>query len=100
LQLLAPEEEWTRMKDHLSLSPQQYLSRSQTLLAPLIHPTKASPKGTENGHAAPKTSSKTKSSSLLALGVPEVEQDYRPAVEIAKPSARFGLLLVGSTAMR
>jgi len=34
--------------------------------------------------------------SLLFLGQPQVEKEFRPVMEFAKPSIRFGLLLVDS----
>jgi hypothetical protein len=79
-------------------SIQRYLARSQSLLAPLLQPSLPV---LENGHleAAMPSKTKTKSSSLLLLGQPEAEHDYRPAMETAKPSARFGMLPVGSTSL-
>lgn len=42
----------------------------------------------------------SKSSTLLQLGLPTVDTQYQPAFEMVKPSARFGLLLVGSSVKR
>ena len=67
----------------------------QLLLAPLL----------DKPQSSPPSSKKMKSSSasaapnvLLSLGAPSQdgqEQGFVPALELAKPTQRFGLLLVG-----
>ncbi|KAJ7705997.1 hypothetical protein B0H17DRAFT_1192554 [Mycena rosella] len=66
-----------------------YLARTQTLFAALL--PLASPMRTLNTSA-------DKFAPLLPFGSPELEQQFQPAVELAKPSSRFGLLLVGTAA--
>ena len=36
--------------------------------------------------------------SLLLYGIPLSDKQFKPALELAQPSSRFGLLLVGGTA--
>lgn len=68
----------------------------QLLLAPLLDKPQSSP------HSSQKTKSSyatVASSVLLSLGDPSQdgqEQGFVPALELAKPTQRFGLLLVGS----
>ncbi|OBZ79452.1 hypothetical protein A0H81_01207 [Grifola frondosa] len=69
---------------------QQYLSRTQVLLAPLLPPP-AMPTPTSPVKGKPE-----KPASLLYHGVPVVDQQFESAVELVKPSPRFGLLLVGA----
>ncbi|KIK70711.1 hypothetical protein GYMLUDRAFT_65924 [Collybiopsis luxurians FD-317 M1] len=57
------------------------LARTQTILAPVLPYTA-------------KSASSDRSTALLPLGVPSSEQEYRTAVEVARPSSRFALLLV------
>lgn len=64
------------------------LTRSQTLFSALLPlppdpPSSADPVG--------------KGSCLLPHGLPSLDQQFQPAFDLAKPTARFGLLLVGST---
>ena len=56
-----------------------YLARVQVLLAGLL-PACEGAKG-----------------ELLRYGTPAVGQEFQPALELAKPGARFGLLLVGGS---
>ncbi|KAI0095095.1 hypothetical protein BDY19DRAFT_988865 [Irpex rosettiformis] len=75
------ETEWPpNARESLS----QCLTRSQVLLGLLLPPP------------APLTEH-SKSSTLLFLGVPTVDTQYQSAFELVQPSARFGLLLVGSS---
>jgi len=72
----------------------EYLSRMQIILSPLfpppgVHFTTHSAKGKSNI-----------SSALLCYAPPTVEQQFQPALELVKPSARFGLLLVGNSTTR
>ncbi|KAI0778364.1 hypothetical protein BD413DRAFT_465008 [Trametes elegans] len=73
-------------------STQEYLHKTQILLAGLLPPRPLA--GSE---PLPKTD---KPSSLLLFGVPGAEQGFEPAVELVKPPPRFGLLLVGGAALR
>ncbi|KAF8516129.1 hypothetical protein BU17DRAFT_67552 [Hysterangium stoloniferum] len=98
LQSVAPEGVFPALLDHIDHTIKQFLLRSQTLLAPLVAEDLSQQNGHENGHAG--AAAKIKSTPLLPFGVPSADQDYRAAVETVKPSARFGLLLVGSTAVR
>ncbi|KAH9932407.1 hypothetical protein B0H21DRAFT_780985 [Amylocystis lapponica] len=83
----------TTSQQNLESALQDHLSRTQTLLAPLL------PLPTSPTTSTRKTKTE-KSTSLLHHGLPMVEQQFQPAVELVKPSPRFGLLLVGSTAVR
>ncbi|KAA1467989.1 hypothetical protein DENSPDRAFT_927011 [Dentipellis sp. KUC8613] len=70
-------------------TPWDDVLRTQLLLAPLLPPN------------IPKKAGKDgKLSTLLPLGTPVVEQKVQPAMELVKPAPRFGLLLVGSSAVR
>ncbi|KAI0706115.1 hypothetical protein BC835DRAFT_1260582 [Cytidiella melzeri] len=75
------------VRDGLSES----LSRSQILLGLLLPPKISQSSAVPEHH---------KSSSLLQLGLPAVDAQYQPAFDLVKPSARFGLLLVGSSVTR
>ncbi|KAJ7103347.1 hypothetical protein B0H15DRAFT_926631 [Mycena belliarum] len=66
-----------------------YLTRTQTLFAALL--PLASPMRTPDKSA-------DKFAPLLPWGSPALDQQFQPAVELAKPSSRFGLLLVGTAA--
>ena len=63
----------------LERSAAAYLARVQVLLAGLL-PAR---EGAKN--------------ELLRYGTPAVGQEFQPALELAKPGARFGLLLVGGS---
>ncbi|KAJ7808224.1 hypothetical protein B0H14DRAFT_3482501 [Mycena olivaceomarginata] len=65
-----------------------YLARTQTLFAVLLPPQ--SPMRPLN--------SADKFAPLLPWGSPALDQQFQPAVELAKASSRFGLLLVGTSA--
>ncbi|KAI0347787.1 hypothetical protein BDW22DRAFT_1319545 [Trametopsis cervina] len=69
----------------------EWLSRVQVLFGLLLPATVPPPAAVVD---------QGKPSSLLQLGVPLVETQYQPAFDLVKPSARFGLLLVGSSAAR
>ncbi|KAJ7225342.1 Vps51/Vps67 domain-containing protein [Mycena pura] len=84
------EQGGIQMEDRWKDASADYLARTQTLLAtllPLQSPMRAS-----------ESSSTDKLVPLLSFGSPAVDQQFQPAVELAKPSSRFGLLLVGTTA--
>ncbi|KAJ6604838.1 hypothetical protein DFH09DRAFT_898123 [Mycena vulgaris] len=66
-----------------------YLARTQTLFAALL--PLPSPMRTADTSA-------DKFASLLLFGSPALDQQFQPVVELAKPSSRFGLLLVGPSA--
>lgn len=61
------------------------LSRMQTLLAILL-PQKLPP--------ITKLDSEEKLAALLPFGTPLIEQQFQPAIDVVKPKARFGLLLI------
>ncbi|KAG5650993.1 hypothetical protein H0H81_010293 [Sphagnurus paluster] len=71
--------------DDLHRSASESLARTQTLLAILL-PFRSS---------IPLSESADKFSALLPFGIPPVEHEFHPALELAKPTSRFGLLLVG-----
>ncbi|KAI0068134.1 hypothetical protein BV25DRAFT_1793601 [Artomyces pyxidatus] len=71
-----------------------FVSRSQILFAPLLPP---SPPPTQS---IKPTQKDRRSDGLLLFGMPAVEQQVQPAMELVKPGPRFGLLLVGSTSIR
>ncbi|KAJ6520000.1 Vps51/Vps67 domain-containing protein [Mycena sanguinolenta] len=64
-----------------------YLARTQTLFAALLAPQ--SPLRALDSTA-------DKFAPLLPCGAPALDQPFQPAVELAKASSRFGLLLVGA----
>ncbi|KAJ6575299.1 hypothetical protein B0H19DRAFT_933515 [Mycena capillaripes] len=66
-----------------------YLARTQTLFAALL-PLQSSMRIMD--------SSADKFAPLLPFGSPALDQQFQPAVELAKASSRFGLLLVGTSA--
>ncbi|RDB29071.1 Conserved oligomeric Golgi complex subunit 1 [Hypsizygus marmoreus] len=70
-------------EDDLKASATESLARTQTLFATLLpgHPPDAV----------------DKVSALMPFGIPQVDQQFQPAIELAKPTSRFGLLLVGGT---
>ena len=95
-----PEEILTKLTVHVDHTIDQYLLRSQTLLASLLIPITPSQKAIENGNGVPLASTaRMKPTVLLPFGAPESDQDFKPAMETVKPSTRFGLLLVGGTAV-
>ena len=65
-----------------------FFSRTQVLLASLLPVSTqiSSKNGTD------------KLAALLSYGVPLSDKQFKPTLELAKPSSRFGLLLVGGTA--
>ncbi|KAG6817979.1 hypothetical protein H0H87_012447 [Tephrocybe sp. NHM501043] len=73
--------------DTLHKSATDSLARTQTLFATLL-PSQPS---------IPSSDSSDKFSALMRFGTPPQEGQYQPAVELAKPTSRFGLLLVGGT---
>ncbi|KAJ7170058.1 Vps51/Vps67 domain-containing protein [Mycena filopes] len=68
-----------------------YLARTQTLFAALL-PLQSPMRTLDSGHGTDKFAP------LLTFGSPALDQQFQPAVELAKPSSRFGLLLVGTSA--
>ena len=79
----------------LNASAQEYLSRTQILLAGLLpSQLRRDPETTEV------TTKAGKPSNLLLYGTPVVETKFEPALELVKPPPRFGLLLVGGAAVR
>ena len=73
----------------LDASAQEYLAKTQVLLAALLPSRPA--------HATAKAD---KTSSLLLFGSPAAEQGFEPALQLVKPPPRFGLLLVGGAALK
>ncbi|KAF9074806.1 hypothetical protein BDP27DRAFT_1286851 [Rhodocollybia butyracea] len=74
----------------LSSRSADYIAKTQTILAAVLpYPAKNIPV-----QSSGKSMSSDKFAALLLRGVPSSEQQYRPAVEVAKPSSRFGLLLI------
>ncbi|KAG6814110.1 hypothetical protein H0H92_002105 [Tricholoma furcatifolium] len=71
--------------DTLQKSAAESLARMQTLLATVLPPQKT----------IPVADSTDKFSALLRFGTPPQEGQFQPALELAKPTSRFGLLLVG-----
>lgn len=71
----------------LNRSASESLARMQTLFATLLprHPPIQLSDMTD------------KFSALLPYGLPPLDQQFQPAIELAKPTSRFGLLLVGGT---
>jgi len=85
-----------QLSTNISNSVAQSLPKMQLLLAPLLDKPESSPQSPQN----PKSPYATiASNALLSLGTPSQdgrEQEFVPALELAKPTQRFGLLLVGS----
>ncbi|KDQ63279.1 hypothetical protein JAAARDRAFT_188871 [Jaapia argillacea MUCL 33604] len=77
----------------------EYLSRSQLLLTPLLGPPLPCPPHLLDAKGKGRDKAE-KSTPLLHHGVPTADQPFRLPMDVVKPSARFGLLLVGSTAQR
>ena len=71
----------------------EYLSRMQVVFAPLFPPPEVQVASSAKETAA-------KSGALLCYAPPAAEQHFQPALDLVKPSARFGLLLVGSSNAR
>ncbi|EPQ60419.1 hypothetical protein GLOTRDRAFT_31166 [Gloeophyllum trabeum ATCC 11539] len=63
-----------------------YLRRTQLLLDPLLPPI------TQEGNE--------KQTSLLRFGLPSAESNAYPVIDLVKPSARFGLLLIENSTLR
>lgn len=84
---LFQHEDITTLQDGIA----EYFSRTQVLLAPLapLHPVHVVVPLSKDSHE--------KLTTLLPHGVPILETQFQPALELAKPSSRFGLLLVDST---
>ncbi|KAF7979430.1 hypothetical protein HWV62_42568 [Athelia sp. TMB] len=87
LQKQSSPNEITAMKDAVK----DFFSRSQLLLAPLLPPPQLT-----SSNWPPKDQTE-KFGALLAFGVPAIEVQFHTALELAKPSSRFGLLLVGNS---
>ncbi|KDR85455.1 hypothetical protein GALMADRAFT_132149 [Galerina marginata CBS 339.88] len=64
----------------LGKTASEYLARTQTLLSSLLPPPPAP----------------TLDAPLLQFGIPSLGQNHDSAVDLAKPSPRFGMLLVGN----
>ncbi|KAJ4485835.1 hypothetical protein J3R30DRAFT_3283663 [Lentinula aciculospora] len=76
--------------ERLSRMSADQLARTQTILAAILpYP---SVKGASS--SSERSVSSDKFAALLPLGVPFPDKDYRAAIEVAKPSSRFALLLV------
>jgi len=73
--------------DKARLEESEHLIRTQTLFATLLPHTPAS---------RPLSMTGNKSSVLLPFGTPGLEQQFQAPMELAKPSSRFGLLLIGN----
>ncbi|GLB35902.1 putative vps51/Vps67 [Lyophyllum shimeji] len=71
--------------EDLRRSASESLARMQTLFSTLL----------PQHISIPLPDSANKSSALLPFGIPALDQQFQPAVELAKPTSRFGLLLVG-----
>ncbi|EGN93152.1 hypothetical protein SERLA73DRAFT_116291 [Serpula lacrymans var. lacrymans S7.3] len=66
-----------------------HIMRMQVLLSALLSPsTSISPTSKEHGD---------KLSALLTYGVPVIDASFQSVTELAKPSARFGLLLINTS---
>ncbi|THH13587.1 hypothetical protein EW146_g6653 [Bondarzewia mesenterica] len=78
--------------DHLDDSLSEDILRTQLLLAPLLPPPLPPTDKPKNKDRKP--------SPLLQFGIPVVEQQVQPPMDLVKPGPRFGQLLVGSTAVR
>jgi len=73
----------------LQRTASESLARMQTLLASLLFSAPPLPKSSSDAS--------DKFAALLPYGAPVVDQQFQSAVELAKPTSRFGLLLVGGT---
>jgi len=78
--------------ESLDLRIAEYFSRTQVLLAALIPLPSTAVVTSKDSHE--------KLSTLLPHGIPASETQFLNALEVAKPSSRFGLLLVGGTVGR
>ncbi|KAM5533953.1 hypothetical protein V8D89_012378 [Ganoderma adspersum] len=79
----------------IAASAQEYLSRTQILLAGLL-PSHAH----QSIEPTEPTRKTQKSSTLLLYGTPAVEARFEPALELVKPPPRLGLLHVGAATVR
>lgn len=68
----------------------EYLARTQTLFSVLL------PQVSHGNSGNPPPDAGDKLSSFLLFGTPSSSQQYHSAIELVKPSSRFGLLLVGN----
>ena len=69
------------------------LSRMQVVFAPLFPPPEVQAVSSSKENVA-------KSAALLCYAPLTAEQHFQPALDLVKPSARFGLLLVGGSNVR
>ncbi|KAG5647782.1 hypothetical protein DXG03_008505 [Asterophora parasitica] len=69
--------------EDLQRSASESLARTQTLFATLLP------------QISPTSDSTEKFLALLPFGIPQLDQQFQPALELAKPTSRFGLLLAG-----
>ncbi|KAG1757157.1 hypothetical protein EDB19DRAFT_14932 [Suillus lakei] len=87
--IAALQSEVQSSRGHLQLDPEQaakeYLMRTQMLLSALVPPSSSTQPAKEGAD---------KMSALLTYGVPGADTTFLPAVELAKVSTRFPLLLV------
>lgn len=74
--------------DDLKQNATEALTRMQTLLATLLPPP-SSP--------ALLSDAPDKFAALLPYGIPVLGKQFQSAIDLAKPTSRFGLLLVGGT---
>ncbi|TFK36962.1 hypothetical protein BDQ12DRAFT_608918 [Crucibulum laeve] len=74
--------------DKLQRNASDCIPRMQTLLAPLLPPMKRPELSPDTGD---------KLAGLLQYGIPSSDQQFHSAIDLAKPSPRFGLLLVGGS---
>ncbi|KAI0652031.1 hypothetical protein C8Q79DRAFT_73511 [Trametes meyenii] len=74
----------------INASTEEYLSKTQVLLAPLL-PT--------HGPAMSKVNKGDKRSALLLFGPSTTEHGFESALQLVKTPPRFGLLLVGGAAL-
>jgi conserved oligomeric Golgi complex subunit 1 len=65
----------------------EFVARTQILFAALLPPPPID--------TGPVTQAGEKLTVLLPYGIPLVDQQFQPAIQVAKPTSRFGLLLVG-----
>jgi hypothetical protein len=80
--ILIPVQSFDEAKlDVITTSASEHLLRSQTFLSVLL----------------PASKIPNLDVPLLPFGIPVAGQSYNPATDLAKPSPRFGMLLVGQT---
>ncbi|KAI0673317.1 hypothetical protein C8Q78DRAFT_1067674 [Trametes maxima] len=75
----------------IDTSAEEYLTKTQVLLAPLLPTYRPTTSETKKGD---------KQSTLLLFGPPAAEHGFESALQLVKTPPRFGLLLVGGAALR